>query len=264
MSRQIQVITPENIPITLELAGLGTRFGAFLVDFFIQVVTVIALSLLTLILTLVAATVTTPLAPFFPAIAILGSFSTMFGYFMVFEALWNGQTPGKRLFGLRVVRDGGYPIGFFAATARNLVRIADFLPIFYGVGSLSLFFSPEHKRLGDFVAGTIVIKEHTPPSIQFINKKDLQRFGAAVWPENGRHPADELNTDEIALLRRFAIRRWQMTSDDSERLAYRLMVPLVERLEIRFDSNSAPRYADLLSTIVAVTDKRLHERENQQ
>ena len=77
----------------------------------------------------------------------------------LFETIWNGQTPGKRAFGLRVVRDGGYPITFYASAIRNLIRIADFLPFGFAAGALTIFLQSEYKRLGDLVAGTIVIKE---------------------------------------------------------------------------------------------------------
>jgi uncharacterized RDD family membrane protein YckC len=81
------------------------------------------------------------------------------GYGVLFESLWNGQTPGKRALGLRVVKDGGYPVGFIDALLRNLLRAADFLPLGYVLGLLSMAGDRTSKRIGDRVAGTMVVIE---------------------------------------------------------------------------------------------------------
>jgi uncharacterized RDD family membrane protein YckC len=123
VARKLTVVTPENIPLEMELAGLGTRFGALLID------------LCALILLLIIGSIAIPLLVPDPslnrAFVALYAFLVWFGYFILFESLWNGQTPGKRAFHLRVMRDGGYPVNFFAVAARNLTRIADFMPLFY-------------------------------------------------------------------------------------------------------------------------------------
>jgi hypothetical protein len=79
------------------------------------------------------------------------------GYFILFEWLWNGQTPGKRLLHIRVIKRGGYALRFFDTLLRNLLRVVDFLPFFYGVGLASLLFTRDSQRLGDLVAGTLVV-----------------------------------------------------------------------------------------------------------
>lgn len=257
MSREITVITPENIPLTLELAGLGSRFGAVLVDMVAQaVVTLVLLIGGSIALVATAFSSEEIIGGWLIAAGTLLLFLIWFGYFILFETIWNGQTPGKRLFALRVVRDGGYPITVFAALARNLVRVADFLPIGYGVGAVVVFAHPEYKRLGDLAAGTLVVKERpaVPPPVR--DSGAHREETAPVLPPGMQHPADVLSAEEIALLRRFAIRRWQMTSDDSERLAYRLIVPLVPRLNLSFSPDVPPRYADLVSFLVAAADAR--------
>jgi hypothetical protein len=80
-------------------------------------------------------------------------------------------------------------------------------------------------------------------------------------PETAKEPFDVLTEDELELLRRFSARRWEMLPDDAERLAYRLVVPLVPRLNITFLPNVAPRYADLASVIVGTADLTAAERE---
>jgi uncharacterized RDD family membrane protein YckC len=89
-------------------------------------------------------------------------FFVNFGYFALFETVSNGRSPGKRALGLRVLRDGGYPLDGRAALVRNLLRGVDFMPAFYLVGILSLFVGRKGKRLGDYAAGTFVVKERKP------------------------------------------------------------------------------------------------------
>ena len=258
MARQTTVVTPENIPLVLELAGIGTRFGALLVDMLIQSIATIIGLIIFGIIAGVAGVSGVGGDALIVAALIIFIFLIWFGYFILFEAIWNGQTPGKRVFGLRVVRDGGYPVNFFAVATRNLIRIADFLPASYAAGAIAVFLNPEYKRLGDLVAGTLVIKEQAiNPLAAF---QSVAPAGTAAvsscLPESVVNPYDALTHDELALLRRYALRRWEMTSDDSERLAYRLIVPLVPRLNLTFLPGVPPRYADLASVLVQAADAR--------
>ena len=91
--------------------------------------------------------------------SILLGFLLYYGYFAAFEALWGGQTPGKRAVGLRVISVTGQPITTFDALLRNLLRIVDQMPGIYAVGVLSIFFTSRNQRLGDLVAGTVVVQE---------------------------------------------------------------------------------------------------------
>jgi uncharacterized RDD family membrane protein YckC len=86
-------------------------------------------------------------------------FAIFFGWFIVFETWWSGRTPGKRALGLRVVRDGGFPLDAGAAVIRNLVRVAEFVLGFYAISAISTLVSKENKRLGDFAAGTLVVRD---------------------------------------------------------------------------------------------------------
>jgi hypothetical protein len=138
---------------------------------------------------------------------------------------------------------------------RNLVRIADFIPL-YGIGGLAVFFHPQYKRLGDLAAGTLVIKERGGVGSLGSSPAATAAAGTVSLPPGVHNPLDVLTADEMALLRRFAVRRWEMNPDDSERLAYRLTVPLVPRLNLRFVPGAVPRYADLVSVLVAAADAR--------
>jgi uncharacterized RDD family membrane protein YckC len=146
------VATPERVSFDYQVAGLGTRAIA-------QVLDLLIVSAILIAVYLVAAAVS--LAAVIPAqlIGILGSFVVIFGYFWVSEALWSGQTVGKKAFRLRAVGDRGEPLTFAQAGIRNVVRIVDFLPYGYGVGLIALFVNGKGKRLGDLAAGTIVVKD---------------------------------------------------------------------------------------------------------
>jgi uncharacterized RDD family membrane protein YckC len=165
MDRTLRVRTPESIAFSYELAGLGSRFLAVAIDMTIQTVVIILI-----FWGLVYAgthlnpgfreTHTTKLETSL-AIAFLSAlfFTIYFGYFILFEAFWNGQSPGKKLLGLRVVRDGGYPADFASVALRNVVRVGEMAAGFYAISAVVAILSPENKRLGDMAAGTIVVRD---------------------------------------------------------------------------------------------------------
>lgn len=155
MAQRYDILTPEAVNITYRVAGIGTRFLAALIDAAILIISV-------LVIIAGAAAVSTLGSFGSTAGLILASslfFFLLWGYFLVFETLWSGQTPGKRALKIRVIKTSGYPIGFVDAVIRNLVRVVDFLPSLYGVGVLTMFISSQSRRLGDYAAGTIVVWE---------------------------------------------------------------------------------------------------------
>ena len=147
------VPTPERVSFDYQVAGLGTRALAQVLD--LLVVAGILLAVYFVAIAAVAANANTVAT----LIAIMGSFVVIFGYFWISESLWSGQTIGKKAFRLRAVGDRGEPLTFSQAGVRNIVRIVDFLPYAYGVGLVVLFVNGKGKRLGDLAAGTIVVKD---------------------------------------------------------------------------------------------------------
>ena len=148
------VATPERVSFDYQVAGLGTRAIAQLLDLLIVIAVLIVLNI-----SAVAAGSVLNSNVVSDIISILGSFIVVFGYFWVSEALWSGQTLGKKAFRLRAVGDRGEPLTFVQAGIRNVVRIVDFLPYGYGVGLVVMFINGKGKRLGDLAAGTIVVKD---------------------------------------------------------------------------------------------------------
>jgi uncharacterized RDD family membrane protein YckC len=148
------VATPERVSFDYQVAGLGTRAIAQVVD--LLILSTILIAVLVTGVTVGAAIGSDTVATL---IEVLGSFVIVFGYFWVSEGLWSGQTVGKKIFRLRAVGDRGEPLTFMQAGIRNVVRIVDFLPYGYGVGFVVLFVNGRGKRLGDLAAGTIVVKD---------------------------------------------------------------------------------------------------------
>jgi len=222
MDRDIDVRTPESIEFTYALAGLGSRFLAWFVDFLIQLSIILAIFFGLVFLSsklpsagAVADSSSDKIgAAILIALVVFVFFTIFFGYFILLEAFWNGQTPGKKLLGIRVVRDGGYPIDFGASLIRNLIRVAELLLGGYALSAISATLSPENKRLGDIAAGTIVVRDarlavstldvlrHTPEPV----------YGATAF----------LSGDERALIKRFLDRRDELNTAKREELAAQL------------------------------------------
>ncbi len=148
------VSTPERVSFDYQVAGLGTRGIAQILDLLIVFGILIAVFFLA-----AAAAAYTGSDVVATLVELFGSFVVIFGYFWISEALFSGQTLGKRAFRLRVVGDRGEPVTWLQAGIRNVIRIIDFLPYGYGVGVVVLFANGRGKRLGDLAAGTVVVKD---------------------------------------------------------------------------------------------------------
>lgn len=174
-SDDLIVSTPERVAFQYQVAGIGSRFLAQFID-------ILILAILQVVITIGALASGGILnAPELAAlIEVILSFILLAGYFLVSEAAWNGQTVGKRSVRLRVVGDQGEPITLGQATIRNLVRIIDFLPFFYAVGVVAMFTNSRSKRLGDFAAGTLVVRDRDRISLY-----DLSSTAPATDPMPG-------------------------------------------------------------------------------
>ena len=150
---ELVVTTPERVSFQFQLAGVGTRAIAQILDLLILAGVLLG------VFFVAAAVGQSGLDVLGYLVAVIGAFVVVFGYFWACEAFWSGQTVGKKVFRLRAVGDRGEPMTFFQAGIRNLVRLVDFLPYGYGVGMVVLFMNGKGKRLGDIAAGTIVVKD---------------------------------------------------------------------------------------------------------
>ena len=167
---QLTIDTPEQVAIRFPVAGIGSRFLALLTDSVVQgIAYAVLFFIFFLILTsaprLAGMIVDRAGEKWLIAAILLVVFFLRWGYYTVFEAFWNGQTPGKKLCKLRVIRDSGRQITFFESLTRNLIRAVDSLPGFYAIGIVTMLCNRRSKRLGDFAAGTLVVHERAaePP-----------------------------------------------------------------------------------------------------
>jgi uncharacterized RDD family membrane protein YckC len=158
----VDIETPELVTFSYTIAGVGSRVAAALIDYLLCLLLFIAL-VITLAFVGARRLVSlggTSSEAWALAIVVLGQFFILWGYYVLWEGLADGQTPGKRYMRLRVVSDGGYSVSFAVSAIRNLVRILDMQPLFtYGVGIGSILLTKQGKRLGDLAAGTIVVRE---------------------------------------------------------------------------------------------------------
>ncbi|MHB8126105.1 MAG: RDD family protein [Desulfitobacteriaceae bacterium] len=177
--KQIQITTPEQVSLNFNIAGLGSRATAHILDCLILGFISSALSLsLMKILKDLSIPFPSLVTSYVNAILILILFLLLWGYFVLFEFFTTGRTPGKMLVGIRVIQDNGQSITFLTSAVRNLIRLIDFLPLFYLCGILMIFFHSQHKRVGDLASGTIVVyqrktkrKKKKNPLEKEINKR---------------------------------------------------------------------------------------------
>jgi len=216
--------TPEQTSIEFPLAGIGSRFLAVLIDSLIQGAVLIVLGLIFLGLGFGFSSAgfgrSSAASVWIVAILIFVYFLLMYGYFALFESIWNGQTPGKRLTHIRVIKDSGQPITAIDAVGRNLLRIVDQLPFAYGIGVLCAWISPQSKRLGDYVAGTVVVHEKPFETM-------APQWDAPPQTATHKYGANRLTPEEIALVETFLSRRSALDAG----VRYDTAASIVRRIE---------------------------------
>lgn len=189
------ILTPEHVPLRLSPAGLGARFLAFLVDLFVILgLTAMTGFLLRLFTLGKGAALQTTIA-----------FVLHWGYHVFFEVRRNGQSPGKRLCGLRVVDARGLPVTFQQSFVRNVVRVLDAAPLFYGLGGLACLTDPRHRRLGDRAADTLVIQERPPEDLSSA-LEGHRRFNSLEAPAVRRRIRRLVTLEERELLLAICLR----------------------------------------------------------
>src|SRR6059058_523592 len=244
-ARRLAIETPEHLVLELELAGVGSRIAAAACD-------AVLLSVVYMALGIGVATLQTRTGPPGPwstllaVLTVLALFLVFWCYFLLFEALNHGRTPGKRLMGIRVVMDTGHPITFAAAAVRNLIRIVDALP-FGMVGLAFVLFHPQNKRLGDIVAGTVVARDRP---------EDVQLGGVSADREPGAEPLEtgppELSDEEFRLLDQYLERLERLDGT----LRRRFTADLAARFAPRFPRRDADPEAFLVRLHTAEFEKR--------
>lgn len=237
---RIHIETPENVLLAHQLAGPMFRVGAYLVDFMLRAGIFAMIAIVLLCSSVVPESSAT-------GVLLLLSFMLSWFYYTLFETFWNGRTPGKSVMGLRVIKEKGYPITFLAAFGRNLLRTVDALGL-YLVGFVALLLSPRFQRLGDYLAGTIVVHERVSPmprepvileKIEPLPREDIR----------GQPPTPRT----LALIDEFFGRRHTLSIAHGHRLAKGLAVALSDQLRYAGDQNAVRAYPMAFLARVHVT-----------
>jgi len=200
---QLKIDTPEQIALELPLAGIGSRFLAIAIDTLIQAALYVITGIIFLLVVPEGFSLFTSVPKTLgPALAIFVGFAIYWGYFAIFEIIWKGQTPGKRVAGIRVIKESGRPINAFEAIGRNLLRAVDMQPgVLYGFGLVCMMLNKQSRRLGDYVAGTVVV--HEKPSEEVRPTWNTASQAGSSTGGMGQVTAEELVLIETYLSRRF-------------------------------------------------------------
>ncbi len=222
------VETPEQIELAYDIAGIGSRLLAAIVD---SALIALAEGVLFVALAQIADAIEVAESIFVAIGAALG-FAILWGYYIAFELTWNGQSPGKRLIGLRVVSEGGRPITVAGSIIRNLIRIVDFLPFLYGIGVIAMFIDRQSRRLGDLAASTLVVRERADVTLE-----SLINSGALNLPPPSGDTTDLIDVslltpDDYALLCDFLEQRRNLAQPVRQQLATQLSDGLQARLNV--------------------------------
>jgi len=206
---RVRIATPEGVAIELTLAGLGSRAIAAAIDLLIQIfagtLTMMVVSVALLGLFSESDTL---------VVGILsGLFVTVFVLFpTVFERYGNGKTPGKAIVGIRVVTMSGQPVTFLTALLRNFFRFIDMLPGGYLAGVVAISTTELHQRVGDIVAGTIVIRDSSP-------RPNLRYLAGVELPLDSNWDVSGVSKDEVTAIRRYFERRPALDIPTQQRIA---------------------------------------------
>lgn len=214
--------------LAFTLAGIGSRFLAMAVDTLIQAGVAIVLFIIAAAGGFKALMRLSGHPAWIGAALVAVFFLLTFGYFAIFEIIWNGQTPGKRMVGIRVVKDSGRPLTPPETIGRNLLRIVDQLPVLYGVGIVVALANAQNRRLGDFLAGSIVIREGSLAQI----KPVWQAGETQAAPSGAIAGVASLSVDDLVLMDTFLNRRSELAADVRARMADEILRKLQPKLSL--------------------------------
>ena len=234
------------------MAGIGSRFVALLLDQLIQGVAVVMLWLIVVMLMSAMGRhgLESMTGKWFLAAAIGITFLLIWGYFALFEALWHGQTPGKRVLKLRVIKDSGRQITLFESLARNLLRFVDYMPSFYFAGVITMLCNKRNKRLGDLAAGTIVVHERAEAQpllwtgsaarsagmfAQAPTANSSEPWQAAIPATASLFPADavaRLSGGDLGVIEAFFARALDLPLETRAAMAYRILAEMAGKMGV--------------------------------
>jgi len=273
-SDQLNIETPEQVELHFAIAGLGSRFLALLLDHLIQWATLVIVGIILALIAAAASTGASAAASRLTgsddlttggkwalALIIFVLFCLNWGYFALFEAFWQGQTPGKRVMKLRVIKDSGRQITFFESLTRNVIRIVDYLPGMYLVGVITMLCNKANKRLGDLAAGTIVVHERLDE--QSVLHQASSRLitpaagftiqqAPAPWaqPIVAVFPADavaRLSPQDLIVIESFFARMLDLPMETRAAVAYRMAAQMAAKMHVPVPEGNPERALEAIA-----------------
>ncbi len=264
---QLSIETPEQVALEFPVAGIGSRFVALLLDHIIQFGTLFLLFLVVVAISAAAGDrgMEKLAGKWFIAGFIFMIFLILWGYFALFEALWHGQTPGKRAMKLRVIKDAGRQITLFEALARNLLRFVDYMPSLYLVGVITMLANKRNKRLGDLAAGTIVVHERVeaqPLLWAGATRSSQGLFSAPITPSHidpwrptsvmdpifAQDAVSRLSQQDLVVIEAFFARALDLPLETRAAMAYRILGEMATKMQVTPPEGNPERALESLTT----------------
>lgn len=245
----LQIDTPENVSFDYDVSGIGSRFLAALVDtILIVILQAIVVGVIILLLQLDA--FSSQMSTWVIAGLGLISFVFFWGYYIFFEILWNGQTPGKRWVKLRVIRLDGTPVSVVEVVIRNLVRTVDFMPAVYAFGVVTMFITDKSRRLGDLAAGTVVV--HERPATDLLAGRSARQTALSTVTVRIEVPSDfpleKVTERDVQMIEDYLLRRAHLPN--RHELARHILSSIYTRLDL--PQTTLPGYADADEVLAAI------------
>lgn len=254
MEERHVVATPESVSFSYDVAGIGSRFMAACVDFLAWFVIALGISIL---YNQIDRQIRNPaLASALEAIYIGFTFLLYWAYYIVFELVWGGQSPGKRLVGLRVIRIDGAPAAPGQIIIRNIMRLVDLFPGFYMTGLMTMFLNSQSRRLGDLAAGTLVVREGRAVSLAEVSRSSgpAIRLSEQAAAEAAALPIHRLDQERRSLTREFIARRNDMSPRQRALLAMQIAGSVAQQLDMPQPAN--PAAAEYLIELAAAASEQ--------
>ncbi len=248
LENRVTVEGSENAAISFKLAGLGSRMISALLDYLLIMVT---LFFLNLVMAMSGAIFVTDniIVSIVVSLIVLMNFLIAWGYFITFELMWQGQTPGKKVMNIKAVRDDGRPLDFLNSFLRNILRIIDVFLNLIPVGIVFMFINSREKRLGDMLGGTVVVK--TPQPVKPVSPRGKI---SSLSPATGEMPGcgqlenrlHHLEVEEIEMLREYLMRYFIIHPDYRGRLNQKFSAYFAEKLGVNPPEDRAEQFLEYL------------------
>jgi uncharacterized RDD family membrane protein YckC len=245
----LSIDTPENVTFDYDVAGIGSRFLAALVD---SLLVGLGIGLIAITAVLLRAQLNlSDESTWYWILAIASTliFLLFWGYYILFEIFWNGQTPGKRWVKIRVIRVDGTPVSPAEVVIRNLLRVIDLFPTAYAFGVVCMFLNDKSRRLGDLAAGTLVVHEREAVGLVETGASRERALSTVIarGEAPGDFPYERLSGRDVQVIEEYLLRRNQLPN--SEQLAGHILSSIYSRLDLPETSIPIGKASDTLAAM---------------